>query len=1664
MSTSQGKYPGTYDTEGKLPIVKRIVRWRHSPHPTWTRLNRIVAGAHPSVTETGERRRAELSAWIAILLAFLFAVGGLATVLNRGQVDLNTWVMVILAGVSLSAYGISRTRHYAWGGWLITGSLVITGYLFVILGIGDEASLNSFIPLAFVLGSILLAPWALLFWVLVGTYTMFFLPASLITDAGTLVGIFQSIGALLLVAVIFRNNVERRRLAELRGINTELQQANSTVEASSRRTRTVFQTLSEGVGVTDPAGNLVEVNDSLLRLAGYRRPEELLGKSAALLVAESERDRLAQNFSFGGDLGKAVEYPMMGQDGRPYDGELTVSVLQDERGQRTGFVLVVRDITLQKQASEAISQSEARQRQILDTIPASIFITRLPGGEILYVNQTTVDQFGLLPEQISGQTTPDLYYDPEDRDRLLAILRDQGNLTNFVARAKRQDNGQPFWGDLSGHMIDYGGERALLTAIIDITARRQAEESLLARDQMLQKNSLVIGDLSRSSNITSGDLEAALREITEAASQALGVSRTSVWFYTDERDQILCADLFEIGKGHSSGVTMSDSDYPAFFATLQSATTIAADDAHAHPATREFSQGYLTPLGINSMLDAPIRLRGRVVGVLCCEHTGPKRHWTLEEENFSTSIVDFVTTAIDAQERVKLARQIEESYKRRGVQVQLSTQIAQEISGATELNELFHRVVVLVKEQFGYYHTQLLRYEETQNAMVLIEGYGEVGAQMLQVSHRMPMGTGLIGTAAATGETVMRAELSNDPDWRPNPLLPDTQGEIAVPIKLRGQVLGVLDVQSNQAGALTQDDQILLEGLCGQVAVAIEETRLRQEMEERLQELNALYASMSREGWESVKDTYQIPGYMYDRVSVLPLTAEMDESQSVEGDSRQIVTKMLESEKYMVAPLAIHGSEQIGAVSVEDNTVQPLSEEDKLFVEQVAEQVALALESARLFAQTQNTLGETEDLYRGSAELSVASNYDEVLDAIRKTVDKAQEAHILSIGLFDHPWTDASPAESVDVIATWSSLPAEAVAHFPRHFSVSESPMTMALKPNEPSVVEDAMTDPELDPQIRGMLLNALSTRSAINAPLTVGGQWLGFMSISYPQPKKFSEADMRRLTALTGQAATVIQSLRLFQQTQDALAETQALYTLASRISAARDLQEIVAVAAEETHIPDMNRALLLVYDHDAKGEIESSEVRANWYSGHGAQPVPVGTHFGVGSYAGQFQSFSMTEPTFVDATDESFRAVGIGSLASLPLWVGGQIAGTLSLISEEPHAFTEQEKRPMSALAQQVAIALQSRLLFEQVQRNREQLSGALQIANMGYADIDAHTQIITLSDEYYQLLRTSAEQEGGSAMPWAAFAEKFMQAEDYIGLQNTAQTAVKAKQNEFEAEHLVRCVDGEMRWLRTQYSIVRNDQGEPVRFLGAAQDITERKQTREALARRARELSTVADLGTRISAVLDPTQMLQTVTDLVKDSFALYHAHIYLLNEKGDILNLTCGAGEVGRQMVKQGWQIPLDQERSLVARAARARQGVIVNNVQAEAGFMPNELLPDTRAEMAVPLMVGERVLGVMDIQSTELNRFTDEDVSIQTVLASQVAVALQNARTYAQTQRQAEYEALINSISQKIQSTTSVENALQVAVRELGRALGAARTSVQLNLGKADKVHPAGLKP
>ena len=230
-------------------------------------------------------------------------------------------------------------------------------------------------------------------------------------------------------------------------------------------------------------------------------------------------------------------------------------------------------------------------------------------------------------------------------------------------------------------------------------------------------------------------------------------------------------------------------------------------------------------------------------------------------------------------------------------------------------------------------------------------------------------------------------------------------------------------------------------------------------------------------------------------------------------------------------------------------------------------------------------------------------------------------------------------------------------------------------------------------------------------------------------------------------------------------------------------------------------------------------------------------------------------------------------------------------------------------------------------------------------------------------------------------------------------------------------------------------------------ALQNIRLYEDTRKIAA----DMGVVANVGIATSTITETDRLLQEVVDVSKKSFGLYHAHIYMLNEATNHLELTAGAGEVGRQMVAEKRSIAIDTEQSLVARAARTGQGVVVNDVTTAPDFLPNPLLPDTRAEMAVPMVAGGKVIGVLDVQSEQAGRFTEVDVNIKTTLAAQVAIAVQNARSFVQSKQLAEREAAINVITQRIQSANDIETALQIAARELGHALGQKPTLVALNM-------------
>lgn len=255
------------------------------------------------------------------------------------------------------------------------------------------------------------------------------------------------------------------------------------------------------------------------------------------------------------------------------------------------------------------------------------------------------------------------------------------------------------------------------------------------------------------------------------------------------------------------------------------------------------------------------------------------------------------------------------------------------------------------------------------------------------------------------------------------------------------------------------------------------------------------------------------------------------------------------------------------------------------------------------------------------------------------------------------------------------------------------------------------------------------------------------------------------------------------------------------------------------------------------------------------------------------------------------------------------------------------------------------------------------------------------------------------------------------------------------------------GQTIYVRVVKTPITETDGTIIGTQGIFWDVTERVEAEKILAKRANELETVAEVGTIISTIFDTQELLQTVVDLTKERFGLYHAHIYLLNRMGDALDLAAGAGGVGRQMAAEGWRIPLHQEQSLVARAARTKKGFIVNNVREEAGWLPNPSLPDTKSELAVPLIVGGEMLGVMDVQSDKENYFHNEDLHIQTILGAQIAVAIQNAGQHEKTHTAltaseilAREQAVLYELGQALTARLSVDQVLEEAYRQASRLI------------------------
>ena len=324
----------------------------------------------------------------------------------------------------------------------------------------------------------------------------------------------------------------------------------------------------------------------------------------------------------------------------------------DEQGRMIRMSGIHLDVTSRQQAEEARRESEERFSKAFRSSPAGMSISRLEDGRVLDVNEAFVRVSGFSREELIGMSSLDIgiWVHPEDRRQLAETLRRDGFLRH-LEKEFRTKSGEVRHGLFNVEPVCIGGEDCLLTLVLDITRRTEAEAALRRSQSVLQAHQHALMRLTKSQHIASGDWPAALEELMQTSARVLAVDRASVWLLDRTGTALDCVELYEQGQArHSRGPRLNVAEYPRYFAELLQEQVVDAHDVAGDPRTSEM-QPYLKALGIASLLDVPIFFGGRLAGVVCHERVGEPHTWTTEEAQFATSIGNLVTLSYEAKQR-----------------------------------------------------------------------------------------------------------------------------------------------------------------------------------------------------------------------------------------------------------------------------------------------------------------------------------------------------------------------------------------------------------------------------------------------------------------------------------------------------------------------------------------------------------------------------------------------------------------------------------------------------------------------------------------------------------------------------------------------------------------------------------------------------------------------------------------------------------------------------------------------------------------------------------------------------------------------------------------------------------------------------------------------------
>ena len=1025
-----------------------------------------------------------------------------------------------------------------------------------------------------------------------------------------------------------------------------------------------------------------------------------------------------------------------------------------------------------------------------------------------------------------------------------------------------------------------------------------------------------------------------------------------------------------------------------------------------------------------------------------------------------------VTAVRDLTTQKQLESELAGQLERRSRQMRLVTQVAQTIAEAANLDTLYQRIVREVKEQFVYYHTQLFRYDPALGVAKLTAGYGKAGKQMLAEGHQLPIGEGLVGAAAATGKSVLRSDLTNDPDWRPNPHLPNTKGEIAVPIKLRDQVLGVLDVQSSQAGDLTNDDQLLLEGLCGQIAVAIDSTRLTAQLQETTA-LQKQQADALRESEQSLQELLEKQRILHE------IGNQLSQADDLDTLYRQVVKlgcSELGFDRLGLFLLDDDGESIVGTYGIgpNGNLRQEYNERHELEVSPWWHDLLYNQERLMVSAETPLYEG-TEVIGRGwhvVASLWVEDTPLGLLFAdnlLTQKPLKSFEPEVLSsyastiANLIMRTRVDEALRQSEERFRILFEKSADAYLIIEDNVftdcNQTAVDMLRATSKDEVLLLHPSKLSPERQPDGR---LSSEKANEMIQIALEKGGHHFEWMH-RRTDGEDFPAAVMLTSIHLNDKEVilTVWRDITADKQAQAAnakrAAELQTVADLSTQAAAIQDPQELLEAMVQETQ-QRFNLYHCHIFLMDEQGK--TLRVQAcGWHedapqhSDHGDSVISIEAKRSLVAQAARSrQAVVVNDVRGNPDWLPNELLPDTRSEMAVPMVVGNTVIGVLDIQAIEANRFSVDDMRIHTTLASQIAVSLEN---VRSLQRTQQAIN-----------DLNTLTRRLTREgwDSYLAQSKTNLEftYESGDIQPTATQPEQNGRSDNG---DTEIYTPVHSQPLTIHGEQIGQL--DILDELAANPNIADDDAAEIIAIVAAQlsariENIRLSEQTQSAL-------SLTEQLYTAGSRINTAGADLQEAVAAINEA-----APISVVNRAILFIFEYDARNKVQAIITTANWYNGTGYPPAAIGTRYEWNAMPTLKLLVSKEPLLVDDALHDERLDpttskifkqlniqslVVLPLWVGSRQIGALLLESEEPHHYTEQEVEPYIALNSQLAIAVDRQRLLNETAARAERERKIRTITDKIRKGADRESILQIAREEIGAMLGAKTAVAQLGTQK-----------